>query len=457
MAEKSQRRDQQAKVLRIGIVRDKKLVEERLIRHGENVTIGQSDRNTFEIASTKLPKRHTLFMAKGDRYFLNFTEPMAGKVAYKKGIVGLKELRQQGEATRKGGAFVLPLQEKNRGKVVIDDVTVLFQFVPAPPESARMIGKQDFRPKLLDEDDPVFLGFLALFSAMAAVLMIYVYNTEPVLTVSLDQIPDRFADVVIPPSEPKDIPETEVVEDPNGEAVKKEVKPEETAAEKKPKKEMSEAEKKAAEAARKEKKKQDVLKKSKLLAGIIGTRGENNSGGQVEDVFADGDGSFQNLQDALQDVGGIDIASGSTIAERGSTDGGGRGDASIGDLAGAQGGDAAVGAGPATKAPKGKAIAGKVDAPVDADMATQLRSTVRRYGAQVQSCYEQRLKENPNIEGRLAIEVVVGAGRVSGVSIDQNTTGDSGLEACVIGKVKRWRFPAELSETVVLPFSLSSG
>ena len=42
-----------------------------------------------------------------------------------------------------------------------------------------MVNRQDFRPKLFDEDDPVFVGTLSVFMAMAAVLLIYVWNTEP--------------------------------------------------------------------------------------------------------------------------------------------------------------------------------------------------------------------------------------------------------------------------------------
>ena len=54
-------------------------------------------------------------------------------------------------------------------------------------------------------------------------------------------------------------------------------------------------------------KREDVVKKSKLLAALIGTRGDTKSDGTVEDLFADNDASI-GIQDALQNVDGVGIA-----------------------------------------------------------------------------------------------------------------------------------------------------
>ena len=79
-----------------------------------------------------------------------------------------------------------------------------------------------------------------------------------------------------------------------------------------------------------------------------------------------------------------------------------------------------------------------------------------RKKGQVQYCYEQRLKENPNIGGRLAISVDIAAGRVTNVRIDENATGDKAIEACVKSKVRRWRFSTDVTESIFLPFALSA-
>lgn len=131
---------QQARVLRIGIVQGGKIVQERLVKPGQSVTVGESPKNTFTLPTSAavagLPKRFTLFQARGEGYVLGFTDGMNGKIAVDDGIVGLADLKSRPGASSKGDVFFAPISVKNRGKVVIGDVTVLFQFVAAPPEPA---------------------------------------------------------------------------------------------------------------------------------------------------------------------------------------------------------------------------------------------------------------------------------------------------------------------------------
>jgi len=440
------------KILRIGILQNGKIVHERLIKPGQHVTIGESPRNTFVFPAKGVPKKFTLFQSRGERYDLRLTESMQGKVARKDSIVGLDQVRTAKDVVKKGDAWVFPLEEHSRGKVVLDNITVLFQFVPAPPESARMVNRHDFRPKLLDEDDPVFLGSMALFMAMAAVVMIYVWNTEPPELVSLDEVPDRFVEVVLPKDEPQAVDEIQL-ETEDGEKVAEEEQEPEPAEKEPERKPKTEQEKKAAEAARLAKKREDMIAKSKLLAALIGTRGESSRDGSVEDLFGNSDGAIGNLQDALENVGGAEIATSGALGVK--TGGaGGREDASIGDLAKSGGGDANVDSGPATQV-KGKAVLGGIDAGSGAH-SDSIKSVVRRKKGQVQYCYELRLKENPTIGGRLAINVNIAGGRVTSVVIAENGTGDSGIEGCVVSKVRRWRFAPEVSENIYLPFALSS-
>ena len=61
------------KILRIGLIQNGKIVEERLLRRRESVTIGQSPRNTFVVTMVEgLPRSYNLFELKGDTYHLNF-------------------------------------------------------------------------------------------------------------------------------------------------------------------------------------------------------------------------------------------------------------------------------------------------------------------------------------------------------------------------------------------------
>ncbi|MGB0640572.1 MAG: hypothetical protein ACPGTU_14635, partial [Myxococcota bacterium] len=328
-----------AKVLRIGVVLDGKVAHERLIKPGQSVTIGESPRNTFSFASNVIPKRFTLFQAKGGKYFLNLVDGMGGKIASDSQVSDVAQLSKSGGG-KKSESSVYPLVDRSRGKVVIDNVTVLFQFVPAPPESARMVNRQDFRPKLFDEDDPVFVGALTVFMAMAAVLMIYVWSTPPSEMETMEELPDRFVEILTPQEEePEEVQPLEELVTDAGKEVEKEVEKEKVKEKKPEKKPESEAEKKAAEAARTAKKREDVIAKSKLLTALIGTRGDTDSNAMVEDLFADRDASIGSIQDALQGVDGVAVATSDAMGvKKGGS--GGREDAKIGDLAKSGGGDA---------------------------------------------------------------------------------------------------------------------
>jgi outer membrane biosynthesis protein TonB len=453
MADKSTRQQQQAKVLRIGIVQGGKVVHERLIKPGQSVTIGESPKNTFVFSAPGLPKRFTIFQMKGGHYQMAFTPEMQGKVALEAGIKNLAQMAAAGS----NAPLEFALTAKSRGKIVVGDVTVLFQFVAAPPESARKISRQDFRPKLLDEDDPVFLGFLALWTAVAAVLMIYVYNTEPVESVSMDEIPDRFVTVMQPAEEAPPPPEdTEPSVDPDaqGEQVDKKEKAEDKA-EPKEVKEPETKEEKVAAAERKEEKRAEALQKSQLLQALIGTRGENNSGQTVSDVFADGDANLKDLGEALQGVDGASAATEDDVAMRDQKDAGGRGDATIGEVGRGGGGEASVQTVKAAAPKKASAGVGTVEA-ASGEGADAIRSTVKRYSPRVKQCYEQRLKEVPSLGGRVAVDVSINAGRVTSVTIAENTTGDSKLESCITRSIKSWRFDSSVSDDVYLPFSLNA-
>src|SRR6185369_4633160 len=72
-----------AKILRIGIVQNGKIVEERLVRKRGDVTIGQSAANTFVVpASNVLPRSFTLFSLDGNNFGLHFSEGMDGRIAF---------------------------------------------------------------------------------------------------------------------------------------------------------------------------------------------------------------------------------------------------------------------------------------------------------------------------------------------------------------------------------------
>src|SRR5690606_24742435 len=136
------------------------------------------------------------------------------------------------------------------------------------------------------------------------VFLVYVYNTEPRQYV-LEELPDRFVRLVLTPPERDEAPEPEepeierndTVEVPRREEEK--LEPERQEQPKSPDEPMT-----VEEAKRQEQLREDVVQKSKLLAKIIGTTGEN-SRGVVENMWSDEDQGLGDLDAALRQSGGI--------------------------------------------------------------------------------------------------------------------------------------------------------
>ncbi len=123
------------KVLRIGLVQAGRVIEERIIKQRTHVVVGQNEKSTFVVPTPNIPPQFKLFELIGNDYYLNFLDGMTGRVALATGISDLGALR--GQAKRVGPAYQVRLTEEARGKVVIGDITFLFQFVAPPPPQPR--------------------------------------------------------------------------------------------------------------------------------------------------------------------------------------------------------------------------------------------------------------------------------------------------------------------------------
>ena len=425
-----------AKVLRIGIIQDGKIVQERLIKAGENVSVGESAKNTFVFPKTHLTAAEfVLFKASGNGYVLQFTEEMKGKISSGGAVVALQKLATDTSVSRKDGVLQLPLTQQDRGKISVDSVTVLFQFVAPPPvQAVKPMQQMDFRPRLLEDDDPVFLGFLAIWSALAVVLVIWVWNTEP-KPYTLEDLPDRFVRLVAPKKvEPVEV---EVEVDPNaeGQAVEKAKEAGKSAGD--TDKEPSDV----AKARKEQKAREDVVGKSKLLLKLIGTTGE--SGSSAADLWSDEDKGLGSLDEALAESGGVALSA-KDAGTRGAGHGGSEGAATVDDLAGVGGGEGGAVEGPKAVVVKGSTAAGtgSVD-PISGD-AGAVKSTIQKNAGQLNYCYEKRLKALPTLAGRVELSWSVAGGRVTGTPlIELNTTGDAELADCIQKKIVRWVFPAD--------------
>ena len=439
------------KILRIGIIQGGRIVEERLVRKRENITIGQSAKNMFVVLSDALPRNWLLFEASGTGYTAHFSDGMDARIAVGNEIISLSQLKQTGKIQKRGAAWVLPLDERARGKITLADMTILFQFVTPPPPQPRPQLPASVRGSALSGVD-WFCATVAAISFLAhLIFVIYLRNVDWPRKPDIEAVPDRFVQMVVKKEEKKPEPKKEEVaktEEPKKEEKKKGDE------EKKPKKELSDEEKaKLAEA----KAKADAERRARLAeqvksTGLLKLLGAKGADGSIADVLGKGDVD-RDQEKAFQGVGGVGVANSDSL--RGIKSGG-SGSGRVADAGSLRGGAGIAGAetgkGAGERTVKGaiKTEAPAVDGDLDPNMvAKEVRS---RLGA-IKACYERALKRNPNLSGKVVIHwTITQAGTVSGVDVEQDTLGDAEVASCIKSLIARWRFPAPSGGSVDVSF-----
>lgn len=132
------------RVLRVGIIQDGQIVQEKLVRKAGDVTIGKSGKCSLRLPIPSAPDCYLLFQFRDDRYYLRFTSRMTGKVSIGDKVMELSELRESLQVEKKGDYYFLPFTDKDRGKLVFGDFNLLFQFVIPP----RPVAAEELRSGL---------------------------------------------------------------------------------------------------------------------------------------------------------------------------------------------------------------------------------------------------------------------------------------------------------------------
>ncbi|MFT5685644.1 MAG: hypothetical protein ACI8RZ_006598 [Myxococcota bacterium] len=438
--------DSPPRVLRVGVVFEGNLIDERLIPPAAPVTLGSAPEATLTVP-VEMPTT-PLFISRRGRYRMVIPEAAQGRVKTEAGVVDLAGF----QASR--GRRPL-LEDADRGKVIIGKVTVLFQLVDAPPMPLRML-KGSFRPKLIDEDDPLFIGILSLCTAAAAVLMVHVSMIDPPPLAQFEMLDDYFDHITLtaPIEEPdladvvEDVPEIAAVESPT--APPEEVVAEQVVEEVVPERSMTPEERAIADAVAYQNRRDEVVRQSALLEALLRNRGEG------PEIFQTTDTIGEALIGAINGVSAIgDVAVAEDGARMGS-DGRGRGDAGV-DFEHHDGPAVVVDEGPESVV-RERTISGEVrpEPPdiKDSDLRAQVSAAMAVLSPRIRSCYERVIKADPTLSGRLVLEVDLVGGRVSDAYVSGTIQSDA-LTACVESAAMRWQVPGADGVTLRLPFALS--
>ncbi len=434
------------KVLRIGVLREGKLIDDRYFLKNESVSVGESSRNTFIVGST-VQMQHTLFQHKSGQYQLVFNDDMSGKLTVDGKDHDFASLKSSGLAKKQGGNYVLSLNDTAKGRVIVGEGTFLFQFATPPPKPPPSLLPAAARGSLWNTMDRTFAGiltgsFLLHSMTMLAVTTRNVPPSEP----GMEEIPDRFAKILMPEKpvedeKPKEEEKAAVEDEKPVEEAKKEDKKKEE-----PKPVATEAEHKAA------------VQKAVQSKGLVKILGAVGSGGNsaLANVFAAGAGFSGDIDSAIAGAGGgIAVASDGSEGPRGS------GSASASSIG-------AIGTSGASKVAlkeKGDvAIRGGVtsDGEAEVDSATVDKDALGKFikgrMKSLVSCYERELKRNPGLRGKLVVRFTIGTrGQVTEVEVTQNGLGDDEVGSCVARLIKTWHTPftPDADATVEFPFVFS--
>ena len=428
------------KALHVGVIRGGKFIDDRWFdKSGGDITVGEGEKNSFVVPFASLPQSHPLFRRNKGACSLLFTREMLVKVGTAAGDL------DPSRARRHGLFFELPLTDETRGRVSVGEVTFVFNFATPPPVPPRPVLPAEARGTLWNVTDHTFLTVLAVSLLLHGAAIGAISRRDlPPEEAAMEEIPDRFARLLIPDKPP------EVEQPPE----------EQKAVEEKPAEEEKPAAKEKAPAKDSAEHKAAVQKAvaQKGLIKILGSVGAGGSGGALANVLAAGGGFSEDIGAALAGAGGVALA----------TEGGGpvrKGEGAaqatgIGGLATSGGGGVKM------REKADVAVRGSVsqegDAEVDSpsvDKAALSRFINLRKGS-IQGCYEAQLKRSPTLHGKLVLRFTIGTrGQIVEVSIDSDTLGSDELSSCITRLVKAWRMPfsPDADTTVTFPFLFHPG
>ena len=426
------------KVLRIGMIQDGKIVEERIIRTRETVSVGTSEKNHFIVQAEGLPGRFDLFQIVGNDYILNFTENMSGRVGLPGGVQQLEQLRSTGAARSAGSHWQVKLSDTSRGKIVIGGVTLLFQFVSPPPVTPRPQLPAAARGGFVKGIDWLFTAFV-VFSYMTFFgFVIYLENADWEIVQGIDAIPENVARLIFsePPPPPEEVEVTDEPTEEEGEEVAEAEAPSNNSAPSENTGPSNDVNTNADARARIAE--QAAASAEAMILGALGD-------GALADVLAGG-AVTGNAEDVLAQASGVGVATGGSSALRersGGGDGSGQRDG-LGGLAGSSN----AGMSASTGMVEERQIRGRINldgggdigGSGDFDAALVVREIRRRLSA-IQRCYETELRRNPTLAGKVTVRfTIVEAGTVSAASATENTTGSPAVASCVVSTIRRFRF-----------------
>lgn len=446
------------KVMRIGVVQDGKVIEERVVKQRVSITVGPSEKSMFVIPTKALPPTFKLFEVIGGEYVLNVLDGMTGRIQQKTGVTDLAALRAQAKKIPLGSsAFVYqtPLTDDARGKIVIGEMTFLFQFVAPPPVQPKPqlpVTVQAGLSSDVDWTTTIVAAFSFLFH-FGAVGSIYSDWMDPVVDDEVDVQALLESVKQLPPPPPVETPK-ETTDAPTTTSAAATEAPKSAGG-------GGPAKGSGGRGSISDAKATAITNElNSLQMQMLGAL--SSTGSAASSVLNDGNAALGLLENATAGgsgvgfggIGGLNIGGGGGGSLRPGA-GGERSLTSLGNTAAAA--PTTAGSAQKVKGPVGNANIG--GAAVSGGAVSNASSVVASMGAGFRRCYNRGLQEDPAMKGSVRITAKIGP---NGEVLSASPSGVSGLSgsvvSCVVARVQSAQFapPEGGGATIVIPVSFVS-
>jgi len=108
--------------------------------------------------------------------------------------------------------------------------------------------------------------------------------------------------------------------------------------------------------------------------------------------------------------------------------------------------------------PKGAKPTGRPEVPGGLNKET-IRETVHQHSGEIRACYEQELRTDPNLAGRVVVKITVARdGAVSEANVTENTLSSEAVGDCITKRILTWTFPKPKGAVVIVnyPFNFNT-
>lgn len=420
----------------------------RRLTNREQLTIGQSPENDVTLYGEQFPKKHVLFARKHNCVQLFLKNYIQGEVKRGDSRVGFNDLMVHGLLPAKGDNYFLSITSDRHGHLVVGDARISFAFDGAAAAAERHFAPQDFKgyswlyatAKDLLADMP-FKATLIVMVALHVVLLQYLSERAKNFippTPTTTEVPERLTRFIIRKEPPGGGP------GPAGPDVAARPKGEETAGSETPKgSEEGHAE-------------PDV--ESRGVLGLLSGTGVSNQSNSLADFLMDS-GLAASLDEVMSTsaltVGkgeGDDTSLDDLIALSEPSRG-------IDDLLGDEDGVEGVEFGKRVNVEVeggggGMGMRGS-SAGLGYRSEASVRAVLAAYMGRLTYIYEKHLRRNPNLTGKMVVEVtIVAAGHVESARLISSTMNNSQFEREILDVVRRWKYEPIAEGTVTVTYPL---